>query len=36
MPVWEPSSFHTEHPGLGLMDVYGAVVADLPFIPGCM
>ena len=24
----------TEHPGLGLTDVYAAVVADLPFIPG--
>jgi len=24
----------TEHPGLGLTDVYAAVLADLPFIPG--
>ena len=24
----------TEHPGLGLTDVYAAVVPDLPFIPG--
>src|SRR3984893_7738482 len=24
----------TEHPTLGLTDVYAAVVADLPFIPG--
>ena len=24
----------TEHPGLGLTDVYAAVIPDLPFIPG--
>ncbi len=24
----------TEHPGLGLTDVYAAVIADVPFIPG--
>jgi hypothetical protein len=24
----------TEHPGLGLSDVYATVVPDLPFIPG--
>src|SRR5580704_18843709 len=24
----------TEHPGLGLIDVYAAVIPDLPFIPG--
>ena len=24
----------TEHPGLGLTDVYAAVISDLPFIPG--
>jgi hypothetical protein len=24
----------TEHPGLGLTDVYAAVVPDVPFIPG--
>src|SRR6185295_17412527 len=23
----------TEHPGLGLIDVYSAVIADLPFVP---
>jgi hypothetical protein len=24
----------TEHPGLGLIDVYAAVIPDVPFIPG--
>ena len=24
----------TEHPGLGLIDVYAAVIPDVPFVPG--
>jgi hypothetical protein len=27
-------SHFTEHPGLGLTDVYAAVIPDVPFIPG--